>query len=160
MKTILLITIFSALFMNGYSQNLSQQLGAIPTQFEFTTSAEPLEITQQQIVKRAGRISNSSTESAYGAGYETYRLEIQLPFDIPLMRAKLFDGNSGYHLLFHSADGEILGFVRLNSSEVQRIRNNKFLDSTVNFYSFDLLNVPLLILDQTSRIDIERFVFN
>lgn len=160
MKYFILISVFSLLIMNGYGQSFSQQLGAIPTQFEFTTSDTPLDITQQQIVKRAGRVHHLGTESGYGSGYETFRLEIQLPIDIPLMRAKLFDGNSGYQFTFFSESGERMGFVRLSSSEVNRIRDNRFIDSKVNFYSFDLINVPLLILDQTIRIDIERFIFD
>jgi hypothetical protein len=160
MKNFILISVFSLLIMNGYCQSFSQQLGAIPTQFEFTTSELPLDIIQQQIVKRAGRIHHSSAQASYAAGYETFRLEIQLQSDIPLMRAKLFDGNSGYQFTFFSESGERLGFVRLSSSEVNRIRDNRFIDSKVNFYSFDLINVPLLILDKTSRIDIERFIFD
>lgn len=158
MKRILFITIIF-FGTTALSQSLSQQFGAVSTQIEFTTSNSPMVVTQQQIVKRAGAIFSDVSEKSYGAGYETFRLEIEVQEDLPLLRSRLFDGNGSFQMNFYSISGEHLGFVRFRSTEVDRIRKDIIFNSPVQFYSFDLINVPLILLDKTNRIDIERYIW-
>lgn len=157
MKIVTFLT-FLSLFLTVQAQSLSEQLGAIKTKFEFTTSSSPLEVSQQLIIKSAGMYYNHGAESAYGAGYETFRLEIEVANDLPLLRSKLFDGNGGYHMTFYDENGQQIGFVRFHSTGILRLRKVNDFQEPFHYYSFDLRGVTLSILDKTHRIDIERYI--
>ncbi|OAV45142.1 hypothetical protein [Lewinella sp. 4G2] len=154
MKTLTLLFFFSLSTMLS-AQPLSQQLGGIKTDFTIYFQSQQVEVLDQVVIKRG--LSNYQYETdgilehAYGFGYglQTYRLEVMSPVDFEIEERRR---KSHYRLVFFGEDGTKLLSRYLSRSHLFVLKGD------VNFYSINLEDIPMLLLDNTASIDIE-FVY-
>lgn len=140
------------------SQDLTDKMGAITTDFTFTTDNDTMVISKQIIVERAGIYLSGDDEEKVVEGYKSYRLEIMTDTEITFLRPR--EGRIGfYNMACYDKEDTLLGMFPLSEHEVIRVFKERtlFKYKTDNmFLSFDLRTIPLLVLDQTYRIDIVR----
>jgi hypothetical protein len=141
-----------------YSQNLSQKLGAIPTDFVFTTNNEPMIVHQQHIIERASLLISKKDEMPIAAGYKSYWLEIETETKINFLGRLNRNGRNGRNnVSCYDANGELLGMFPLSSSDVRVVLKEQFVFETKTdnrFVSINIRTIPLVVLDKTTRIDI------
>lgn len=140
------------------SQDLIDKMGAITTDFTFTTDNDTMVVSNQIIVERAGIYLSGEDEEKIVGGYKSYRLEIMTDTEITFLRPR--EGRIGfYNMACYDKEDTLLGMFPLSEHEVIRVFKERtlFKYKTDNmFLSFDLRTIPLLVLDQTYRIDIVR----
>lgn len=164
MKTnTLLFVVFILFSFAGNTQTLSEQLGAVQTDFIITSDSVDLTVTSQQIVKRAENETyiNSShdTGEGYGYGYETFHFEFVASENL---QVKPFYGRLGQdrrnriELKFYNSSNELLTSITLDYRTLNQYSNNDSGTSST-FYSIDIKDVPLVLLDETSTIDIVQW---
>jgi hypothetical protein len=145
----------------GIAQQLTDQFGAIKTKFVFTSNDEPLDIQQQFIIKAPNSIHSSTEGKSYGMGYESYWLEIETNTDIPYRSSRIRDLRSPFELYLYDGNNQLIGQIRLGNQKVKRVYQSARMDERreeqVRFYAFDLVDVPLILLNQTVRIEIMRY---
>ncbi|MFO8234940.1 MAG: hypothetical protein R6U04_06030 [Bacteroidales bacterium] len=143
------------------SQPLSEQLGAIKTNFVISTSNGDLPVVSQSIVKRAYHDYKHDEEmgmdgqSSYGYGYGMQSLHFEFVTDsdvsevyrdmkktrIKYYEVKLLDENE-----------KVLSVQKYYDREVKKgINKEGFFAWSVSLHS-----VPLLLLDMTEKISITR----
>ena len=136
-----------------FSQTISEQLNGVTTHFEFTSDGNRLVVPTQHIIRGPGYRPGSESS----AGYETFRLEIEIASPIAEREGRLRDRMLPHHVHFYDEYNEIIAFQRFSTSKVNRVFTSQEQDNEVRFYSFDLYDIPVMILDKTKRIDIIHY---
>lgn len=91
--------------------------------------------------------TSSSYGYDYGYGYTSWHLEFVGNRDISTSGKK-------YRLSFINSEGQNIGIIRVQKKEINVIAG---LMKPPFFYSVDLKEVPILLLEQTARIDINPY---
>jgi hypothetical protein len=139
------------------AQSISESLGGIKTNFEIFSINTDLEVAEQVIVLAAERQSYISTIDAagWGLGYQSFHFEFSTQKEI-----KEIDGDKNnkykYRLTLIDHENVILLALDLPKISVKKYHNPDITNSLF-FYSIDLIDIPLLVLDKTKRIDLYRF---
>lgn len=161
MKTKLL-TLFAILSFgaSSFAQSVSDDIGSVSCEFAYFTNNEKLEVKKQLLTERAEtrtEISRSENES-YGSGlaYTEWHLEFVLASNIK-SRNKVPD-ESVWHrgkYCIQLLDKNRLSLVKTYLS-AERLRHWQGGTATepLHTYSLDLIELPLVILDDVAFIDI------
>jgi hypothetical protein len=177
-RTKLLVAVALLLFSGTLmSQKLSTLLGAIQTNFQIHSDTANLKPVHQYIIKKAGAFyhSYSGMEAAYGygAGYESFHLEFES--NIRLMTDYVKNAPYDYLIEFYDSENRQLAAVKFSNQAINIItsehknRGGTLLNGRVVqpinvvtneprfggpiFYSIDLFDVPIVLLDKTSRMN-------
>ena len=151
------ILIISVGFVNA--QDLSEKLGGVKTNFRFTSDTIDLNVSDQFIIKNAGAYNRTeeiySGGYGYAAGYDSYHLEFITNKNLSY---EYFKRYTSFHFIisFYNSDNILLTKKQFYQ-EVSRYRNPDIKGSPI-FYSIDLYNIPVSLLDKTSRINIIRAI--
>ncbi len=156
-----MLMIFICLFFSNqsYCQSLLEKTGGIKTNFAFTSNDKNVTILSQGIIQR-GVYDYSKSEFinvsyGYGYGLQNYFLEISTtsPFTTNY-RPKEEGKKKGkyYRVKLLDKNGETLVISRFYTSKVRKVDNENKLIT----YSFNLKNIPMILLDQTSTINLEK----
>lgn len=152
------ITFLLLLIAIGFTlqaQTLSEKLGAVPTNFRFVSGETDLKVVHQFIIRNAGAYHRRELVSdgayGYGAGYESFRLEF-------MTRKKMKQESERrkvhhYRIGFYDAHGNLLWSYNFPERKVSVGRNLQIDDSPA-FYSIDLIDIPVSLLDFNKKIDI------
>jgi hypothetical protein len=155
----LLLYIFSA-SLSAQDRPISQQLGGVVTQYRITSGPHVLNDGQQLLIKR----SNYLTGSDRAGGYSEFHFEFaanQLPIGMSARQTAnwprmILTNPRGrrFMLTFFDREERVLhrtffGHHRISVSSPQED------DGASYFFSIDLRNIPILLLDQTGRIDLQ-----
>ena len=148
---VLSLTLFS---ISTLASPLSAQqffADAIPTSFTFTTNGEDLEVREQYMLKRAGRMSGGEA----AMGYESRHLLLITNKQImqPTLRSD-FRGTSALNILFKDTDGTPFDFARIRGTQFKTAGEQT--DAGPYYYEIDLSRVPLLVLRDAATIEIIR----
>jgi hypothetical protein len=146
------------LSFNLFSQNLSEKLGAIPTDFVFTTDNEPMVVYQQHIIERASLLVAKKDETPIAAGYKSYWLEIETDTKLNFSARFNRDGRKGkYNVACYDVNGELLGMFPLSNNDLRVVLKEQFtfeIKTDNRFVSINIRTIPLVVLDKTKRIDL------
>jgi len=164
MKKIKIISFVFFIFINGLlnAQNISSALGSIKTNFQFYSDTINLDVTSQFIIKNAGTFKESdfSTYSdgsswgyGLGAGYESYHLEFVTNKELSSKVVK--KATYTYEINFVDSNKAILAVKTFDNSKVSHL-SNRYIKDAPNFYSFDLIYIPISVLDRTKEIHITK----
>jgi len=143
------------------SQTIFEKFGGVKTDFKLYSSDLDLEVIDQCLVRRGVRNTriNYENDSAYGYGYESIHFEFvckkRPQFDLIIdkaakrkwtfFRLELYNGKNK---MFYSVD---LSETNLRVYEMEQP------DKILNFvYSINMVNIPLILLDQVEKIDITK----
>lgn len=151
-KVFLSLTLF---LLSGfvYSQNLTEKLGGITTDFEIISDTNTLEVIDQVIIKRGLSDSKRNISLtpegvyAYGYGLQTYRLEFITPNELVKIEGRYPDRYQ-YGLEFIDGNGYKLMEIRMTSENIISYLN----EGNFNIYSVNLQNIPLIVLNKTRTI--------
>jgi|GEM_PF-6599286 len=163
-KAIFLIPLYLLLFSTLHAQSLSEQMGGIKTHFQFYSLITHLNVSDQMLILRAENVHHAVdfTESAFGwgSGYRSFHLEFASEEELNTQTFTYKagrDNDDKLKLTFYDANKHILAsfpipFERVNMYSGTNDKKDSF------FYSIDLINVPLIILDKTAAIDMVKMV--
>lgn len=159
-KMLLLFLLLFLIVKPSQAQSLSESLGGIKTNFEFFSDSINLDVKKQFIIKNASMIKNADSYGlnsayGYGGGYESFHLEFSTNKEIVVneIRKPEFD----YQLLFYNHDEQLISTIdfslrkRSNHNKVNLIQHNE-----MKFFSFDLIYLPLSVLEETKRIEVKK----
>lgn len=153
---ILLLQIF--VIGNLSAQKLSEKLNVVKTNFTLTFNGENLQPTNQFIAKKARYDYNyGSIEEGgygYGYGYESYFFEFATFNQVGIPYFSFWKGSKSYILKFYDNFNQLIGSVERTIKHVKIVRN-EIDKNTPTFFSIDLVDIPLILLDETEHIDIK-----
>ena len=170
-KHLYFICFFLFLFLvsNGLlAQTLSEKLGGVATDFVIISGEDTLDIDKQIIIKRAKYKAKKdyntyeTYEGGYGGygygfgyGYQSFHLEFTSKQQVG--KTNVFNGNRTptWYCTFHYYDknGKQTLEMFVPGSMLKQGFNEQSVTSYI--YSLNLVNVPILVLDNTSTIHIE-----
>lgn len=135
------------------AQNLSDKLGAVETGFTFTTLGQSVNVLDQYLIKRAEKVvfRYVPDEVTAGLGYESYHLEITIKEKLEISDADKKKDRFQWSLNFFDVEGELISTFLISKEQVKYSGNQ---DDTLNFYSIDLIDIPLNLLNRTHHIDL------
>ena len=152
-----LLILIQIIAFNLYSQSLTDSLGGIATNFQFFSDTIDLEVYDQNIILRAEKYSASEVYDTGGAGwgygYQSYHLEFITDVDLitaPLQN-KRKNNRDRLKLMFYDANNNLLGTYS------SFFNDNCLKTDDFYFYSVDLIEIPMILLDKTEKIGLIRF---
>jgi hypothetical protein len=163
MRNLKIIIIAIITFSPGFiqAQEISSALGRLDTDFKFYSDSISLEVSSQFIIKKAGTfqyVKSRTSDSdgwgygyGFGGGYESYHLEFVTTSALVTEEKKHVDHK--YIVEFIDASKNILASETIESNRVSHFYNQSIAASP-HFYSFDLISIPISLLDRTSEIHI------
>lgn len=137
------------------AQTISESLGGIKTDFEIFSDSTDLEVTEQILVLAAESNTYDSFNDDGGYGYQSFHLEFITQKEMNEVPGDRKDRNN-YSLTFINHENAILFSINLRNYSVKRYHNPD-IENSQFFYSIDLINIPVLVLDKTKTINIYRF---
>lgn len=172
MKQLYFLTVLVLCSLSLSSQSISEQLGAVKTNFIITSNSLTLNIEQILIPRAVAKSGHYTTPSmnvsytklqnstapqihTYGYGYQSFHLEFIAEKQISTIRA---NGKKRTYYLLHFLDinEELISSFELSSAMVNFIPN-KGSKAWSYIYSIDLKNVPIVVLDRTQQLKITRY---
>ncbi len=161
---ILLFASSLMIMSNLNAQSLTESLGATKTNFKICSNTVDLETINQIIIQSAEQIYSSE----YGYGYQSFHLEFVSQKKIAATKAEQFENkellqmasyNSGnkYLMTFYDSNDQILLTITIPLSSIDDFTNAS-MDNRLYFYSIDLIDVPIIALDKTIKIDILKIM--
>ena len=163
MKTKMLL---SAIFLLSVAainaQNLNESLGGVKTNFHFFSDATDLKVTDQVIILRAERKSYGDYINGYGWGYGYQSFHIEF-ITKELLAEKTFkykaghDNNDKLEFSFYDTDNVVLASYTADFGDVN-ILHNPSSGGGQFFYSIDLIDIPIVLLNKALKIDLVKKV--
>ncbi len=160
MKT-LLITLFSTLCFYSSSQTITDQMGGVDCNFTFTSNSYNLDVIKQTLLERPKAVSKSSAlenESyGYAYAYTEWHLEFVSNTSIKSRERNMEEGRNRrqkYHLEFYNKTGDLLMETYISKDKL-KLWQGKAGNGIIYTYSLNLINVPLILLDNVTNINIE-----
>ena len=161
---ILLFASSLIIMSNLNAQSLTESLGATKTNFKICSNTVDLETLNQIVIQSAEQIYSSE----YGYGYQSFHLEFVSQKKIAATKAEQFEnkellqmasyysGNK-YLMTFYDSNDQILLTITVPLSSIDNFTNAS-MDNRLYFYSIDLIDVPIILLDKTTKIDILKIM--
>lgn len=155
-KSILLIAayLFSVNILGA--QNLKESLGGIKTNFLIYSDTVDLKVSDQMIILRAERksASDSNFGTGWGYGYQSFHLEFITKKNIIIENYKFRTGRDNgtkLELIFYDSNNSVLATSSIPYYDIDLYNNSSIIDSPF-FYSIDLIDIPIVLLDKTVKI--------
>lgn len=156
-KEILLFTVLTTISGIVSAQKLSESLGSIKTDFEFYSDTIDLEVHGQFIIKNAGGFySYDMTTGGYGMVYTSYHLEFSTYKELKFEYFKRHTNSLHYIIDFYNSDNLKLASIKFLGNKVSKITNTETKGS-ITYYSVDLYNIPISLLNNTKKLNIVEY---
>ena len=164
MKKISTLLLFFIVF-GAKSQTISEKLGAVSTNFKITSASQPLNVTNQIILKQNRTESKKDHEDYEYAVYERYYFQfVSVNELVKSNRSKvkeeaLYKRNhdfyfDGYFIRFFD-ENDILVFEFTREAGITFNRDYNLGKGGYFTYEFYLSGFPLVLLDKVKRIDVQ-----
>lgn len=158
MKTKNVLIIVIQLFVVNIlgAQDLKELLGGIKTNFKIVTDTVDLRVSDQIIILRAEKnhYGDASFGVGWGYGYQSFHLEFIARKDIKAETFKFRPGRgngSELELTFYNSENSLLASASVPFDQVDVLTNPATVDRSF-FYSIDLIDIPIVLLEKTSKI--------
>lgn len=152
-----LFIIIQLIVLNLYSQSLTESLGGINTNFQFYSDTVKLEVADQSIILRAESLRDTHISSnggaGWGYGYQSYHLEFITKDELSVKtfpHKRFRNNNDRLKLIFYDSNNNSL------ASYLLFFDSNCLYNDDLYFYSMDLIEIPLILLDRTVKIELLR----
>lgn len=159
---VLIFTIIQLSIFNIYAQNLEDSLGGVKTDFCFFSDTTNLNVTNQMIIQRAEKNLKGNATNGIGMGYGYQSLHIEF-----IAREQIIEKEYKYRtgrnnkdkleLIFYGQDNAILASCITDYSVVDLMYNSSSAKKQF-FYSIDLIDIPIVLLNQTMKINMIKKV--
>jgi hypothetical protein len=138
--------------ITSFSQQITEKLGGVSTNFKILSDSAELNIIDQGIFQRGykntEKYSNVDYGYSYGYGMQTYRLEFITKGVIakPTKDQK----KCRYAIIFLDVSGRSVLETTIGLNEITAFST----DDNLSVYSVNLYEIPLIILEKTRTINI------
>jgi hypothetical protein len=161
-KGIFIITMYLLVMNTLSAQNLKETLGGIKTNFQISSDSVNLNVGDQIIILKADKkfYTDCQCGTGYGYGYQSFHLEFTTKRQFTTRNYKFYVGrDNGDKILlrFYDADNNMLASYT-SPFDIVDLYNNDRLRNSLFFCSIDLVDIPVLLLNKTFRIDIIKKV--
>lgn len=167
-KAIFFIALQLVVFSSLHAQSVSEQLGGVKTHFQLYSLTTKLDVSEQILILRAEAKHKMETDilsgefyaTGWGYGYRSYHLEFVTQEELNAQRLPGKFGKSRYtrlRLTFFDTNKNILASFTIPYDRVDR-QSYSSAKGGPFFYSIDLINIPLVLLDQTAAIGMVKMV--
>ena len=161
MKIIIAITFFLSLSCVN-AQTLTENMGALSCDFEFSSNGNKLQVEKQQLIERARarkEVSTTANES-YGLGYAytEWHLEFILESEIGWRKKtdmETVDHRSKYCIQFLDSNHVVLLKQYLGLDNIIEWHGGT-TEEPIHIYSLNLINTPFIILEDVTSIEIVK----
>lgn len=155
---VFLFIMFQLSLFNISAQNLEDVLGGVKTNFQLFSDTTNLNPTNQIIIQRAERKSygDYSFGTGWGYGYQSYHIEFVAGKNLAEKKFKFRAGRDNkdkLELTFYDSDNVVLATRLLDFSLVDLLYNSSSVKSLF-FYSIDLIDIPVVLLNKTVKINL------
>ncbi|MEM9820850.1 MAG: hypothetical protein AAF985_07250 [Bacteroidota bacterium] len=147
-------------------QSLAEKIGGVATNFRIKSDSIVLNDSQQLLIKRGvfdygidnSEVPEESYGYAYGYGYQSYHLEFTSPHKIStIVKSKKRRRSAHYIISLTDGAGRVYQNIKIRPSEVKSFFAVRGKD-IIYAYSINLVDVPLIILNDMSVFNIVRIV--
>ena len=161
-KAILLITVQLIVFNVLSAQNIKESLGGVKTNFQIFSDTIDLKVSDQIIILRAEKKTHedASFGTGWGYGYQSYHLEFITKKNITIKNYRFRagrDNENKLELMFYDSNNNNLASISIPFDYVDLFNNSSIINSPF-FYSIDLIDVPIVLLDKTNKIVMNKMV--
>ncbi len=161
-KGFLLIAIYLLVINTAGAQNLKEALGGIKANFQIYSDSVNLDVNDEIIVLKAARkfFSDCQCGTGYGYGYQSYHLEFITKKQLATKNTKYLigrDNTDKIELKFYDANNVLLASPTFPFTIID-LYNNAAVKNSLFFFSIDLIDIPIVLLNKTSKIDLIRRV--
>lgn len=165
-KTSLLLAFLLLLISGATAQTLFDALQGTKTNFQIVSDGNDLKVTDQIIIRNAEKVEIrvNIDEYGYGYAYQSFHLEFISRKSIVAIKSDDFADKNLLQLAFYlSGHKFLLSFYDWNNNLLTAttipdnyvdVFTNASADKRMYFYSIDLIDIPILILENAKRIDI------
>lgn len=160
-----ILSIFLLSFSLSYSpslfgQTITEDMGAVKTDYLITSEDLNLELIDQIIIKRGEGTFYTGSEAVgeggagygYGIGKETFHLELMSLNPVRERQTKNRWHSGMFLLQFYNTQNQLICNVMVPAKDV--ILTSEKENPLFYLYSINLARVPLVVLDHTNRINI------
>lgn len=152
-----LVIVLVAFIPDLYSQSLIEDLGGVKTNFIITTDSVEMTILEQAIIKRGVRNYKARIfdDGGYGYGYglQTFHLELITKAEfVEKYRREKRSYQKYYTIKLFDKKDTLLLNKEIELSELKKFSNGDDLF----IYSLDLRRIPIILLDKTTTINIDK----
>ena len=156
-KTIFFIALLLLAYSTLYAQSLSEQMGGIKTHFQLTSMTTDLDVSDQMLILRAENVHqvDATFQAGWGYAYRSYHLEFMAKKELIIQYFHFKPGRdnaSKLNLTFYDANKDTLASFPIPFEQVI-IYSTTSDKGDLFFYSIDLINIPAILLDKTTAID-------
>lgn len=144
------------------AQNLKESLGGVQTNFKIVSDTVDLNVSDQIIILKAEKKHQTDAVFSYawGYGYQSFHLEFITKESLKVETFKYKagrDNESKLELTFYDPDNNLIASASIPFDDVD-VYNNPSTVGNASFYSIDLIDIPLVLLDKTAKIDLTKKV--
>ena len=163
MRTIIsLFLLLQCIVFSVNAQSITEALGGIKTNFQIVSDNVDLKVTDQFIIQRANKKYKKgwAGEGGYGYGYGYQSFHLEFVAHESYVTKEIDHKDRDYNklvLTFYDTNDVILGTRSWGRSDVDILFHLPG-ESKHYFYSIDLIDVPMVLLSETAKIDIIRKV--
>ena len=157
---VFIFIMFQLSLFNISAQNMEDVLGGVKTHFQLYCDTTNLNPTNQIIIQRAERKSDgdASFGLAWGYGYQSLHLEFVSDKNLAEKKFKFRagrDNNDKLELTFYDSDNVVLA-TRLIDFSLVDLLYNSLSDKSLFFYSIDLIDIPIVLLNKTVKMNLTK----
>jgi hypothetical protein len=166
-KNNLVLVLLTSLSLASNAQSISEKLGGVATSFTIKSDTTLLNQERQIILQRGVAHSYADYESSlegytygygYGYGYQSYHIEFVSTEKIQELENRKRRKNSSYtyYLIFINKDSNRVHTQTIYEKDVKMIAGESGKE-TVYAYSINLADIPLILLDSVTEINIVKY---
>jgi hypothetical protein len=164
-KAVLLIVVQLMVANVLLGQSLKESLGGIKTNFQIFSDTVDLKNSNQIIILKAEKKHDQYADSysgyGWGYGYQSFHLEFITNKDLTVKTYKRDRGTINREdkldLKFYDAENNVIASTIVPFEYVDLLRDTQ-KEGGPYFYSIDLIDIPVVLLDKTSKIDMVKLV--
>lgn len=132
--------------------SITNRLGGSSTTFDITSNGAERVYFDQVILKRGNKTMYLTNDNGAGLGYESFHLELTVDKKFESVVSEKRATRNHWQLIFYKKKGVELTTIYIPDDQVKYLSNP---EKSMNFYSFDLTDLPMVVFDKTSSIDIK-----
>ena len=144
------------------AQDLNEALGGVKTDFQIFSGTVDLNVSDQMIILKAKKRREADFSFGYGwgYGYQSYHLEFIADkyFKVETFEHRRGGNNaSRLEVIFYDSNNNILASSFIPFDNVL-VFSNPSINVGPFFYSIDLIDIPIVLLNKTSKISMIKKV--
>jgi hypothetical protein len=123
----------------------------------FSNSTDLKPVDQMLVLKTSKATGSKTGKGKFRFSYQSVHLEFSINGRVENVYSANKSEKNKYKLSFFGSNGELIISILVPDHYVKRF-NNPVSDPKIYFYSVDLLDIPVIILSNSVKLDITKLV--